>query len=88
MQIFGQTGSLMVPKPDTMLVRRSYDAPEKAVTPPLLTAPNDDALSYLAAVVRGDIKPSGLASLDVNVIVVEILQAAHESARTGKEIKL
>jgi len=32
--------------------------------------------------------PSGLAALDVNVTVVEILDAAHESARTGKLIKL
>ena len=45
-----------------------------------------DPLAYFAAVVRHEIKPAGLASLAVNVIVVEILDAAHESARTGRQI--
>ena len=43
-----------------------------------------DPLSYLAAVVRGEIKPSGLSSLEVNVVVTEILEAARDSARTGR----
>ena len=47
-----------------------------------------DPLSYLAAVVRKEIKPTGLASLEVNMIVVEILDAAHKSAHTGRQIKL
>jgi len=37
---------------------------------------------------RGKLKPSGLNSLDNNVIVVEILQAARESVRTGRTIAL
>lgn len=47
-----------------------------------------DSVSYLRAVVRGKIKPSGLSSLENNIIVVEILSAARESARTGKAVKL
>jgi hypothetical protein len=38
--------------------------------------------------VRGDLKPAGLSSLPVNLIVTEILDAARESARTGKRIDL
>jgi hypothetical protein len=38
--------------------------------------------------VRREIKPTGLASLEVNMIVVEILDAAHQSARTSKQVKL
>jgi hypothetical protein len=38
--------------------------------------------------VRREIKPTGLASFEVNMIVVEILDAAHKSVRTGKQIKL
>jgi hypothetical protein len=45
-------------------------------------------VSYLGAVVRGDIRPSGLSSLDVNLIVTEILDAARLSARTGKRVDL
>ena len=35
---------------------------------------------------RGKFKPSGLNSLENNVIVVEILQAARDSVRTGKKV--
>ena len=47
-----------------------------------------DAISYLAAVVRGRLKPSGLSGLANNLVVVEILDAARESAKTGKRIVL
>jgi predicted dehydrogenase len=47
-----------------------------------------DALNYLSAVVRGRMTPSGPTSLDNNVIVSEILDAARESAKTGKTIAL
>jgi len=45
-----------------------------------------DAISYLAAVTRGRLKPSGLSGLANNLIVVEILDAARESAKTGKRV--
>jgi hypothetical protein len=35
---------------------------------------------------RGKFKPSGLSSLENNVIVVEILQAARDSVRTGRKV--
>jgi predicted dehydrogenase len=88
MQIYGQSGYVIVPQPDSLIVRKTNDSKEATLILPALTAPNDDPLSYLAAVARGDIKPSGLASLDVNMAVVEILDAAHKSARTGKEVRL
>jgi predicted dehydrogenase len=47
-----------------------------------------DALNYLSAVVGGRMAPSGPTSLDNNVIVSEILDAARESARTGRTIAL
>ena len=42
----------------------------------------------LVAVVRGEPKPSGLSSLEVNLVVTEILDAARKSARTGKRVDL
>jgi hypothetical protein len=39
-------------------------------------------------VVRGKFKPAGLNSLENNVIVIQILDAARESVRTGKTILL
>ena len=89
LEIYGQTGYVFVPQPDELRVRTGNykKSEEQEITPPPLTGPNADPLSYLAAVVRGEIKPTGLASLDVNVTVVEILDAAHKSARTGKAVK-
>ena len=88
MEIYGQTGYVIVPHPDLLRVRKAGMPDEQEVTPPPLTDYNADPISYFAAVVRGKIKPSGLASLSVNLTVVEILDAAHRSARTGREVKL
>jgi len=88
MEVYGQTGYLLVPHPNEMHVRLAGMPEETETTPPALSGINADPLSYFAAVVRKEIKPTGLASLDVNVTVVQILDAAHRSADTGKEIKL
>ncbi len=64
---------------------------------PLLTSPkerNPDTLTdpfyYLRAAVRGQIVvlPTDLASLENNVLVVEILCAAIKSSKTGKVVKM
>jgi predicted dehydrogenase len=48
-----------------------------------------DNLTYLAAVLRGKIHPvNDLSSLENNLIVVRILEAARESAKTGKRVIL
>jgi predicted dehydrogenase len=59
-------------------------------TPTLAPLPPDDrdSISYLASIVRGKRKPSGLSSLENNMIVTQILEAARESARTGKRIPI
>ena len=51
-------------------------------------ADEQDALNYLTAVVRGRLVPSGPTSLENNVIVSEILDAARESANTGRTVVL
>ena len=53
-----------------------------------LVPPMDDELSYLRAVVRGELKAEGPGSLEVNVVVAEVLDAARESARTGRTVKM
>jgi len=88
MEIYGQTGQVLVPQPDLVRVRTWQNSTETETTPPAIPAPNADPVSYFAAVVRKEITPTGLASLAVNVTVVEILDAAHQSAATGKQIKL
>jgi hypothetical protein len=40
-------------------------------------------------VLRGELVPKGdLTALDTNVVVMQILDAARESARTGKTVRL
>ena len=58
------------------------------VTP--LARPYNDPFAYLAAVVRGEVKarPDELSSLENNMIVMEILEAAKESAKTGRSVAL
>ena len=87
MEIYGQTGQLLVPRKD-LLKLHIRQSPETDQTPAPLQGAQADPLSYLAAVVRGEMKPSGLSSLEVNVVVTEILDAARKSAKTGKRVAL
>ncbi|MCU1258485.1 MAG: oxidoreductase domain protein [Bryobacterales bacterium] len=73
---------------DTLHTRLKGDKKEMTHEPPPLPADESDSVSYLRAVVRGRLKPGGLSSLENNMVVVEILQAARDSARTGQTIKL
>ena len=62
--------------------------PEHAVTPEPRAADERDAISHLMAVVRNKRAPNGLSSLENNLIVTEILEAALESARTHTPVAL
>ncbi len=86
MEIYGQKGYVLVPNANLVRWRPSEQSKEMELKPTAIPAPEADALSYLAAVVRKEIVPAGLSSMAVNLTVVEILEAAHESARTGKRI--
>ncbi len=87
MEVYGKTGYVLVPRADVLRVRKPNES-EIESTPPPLTGPDSDPLSYLAAVAGGEIRPTGLSSLAVNLVVTEILDAARESARTGRRIDL
>jgi predicted dehydrogenase len=87
MEIYGKSGYVLVPHSNVLRVMKNNGA-ENESTVPRLTGPESDSLSYLAAVVRKEIQPSGLSSLPVNLTVMEILDAARQSAKTGKRIDL
>jgi predicted dehydrogenase len=88
MEIYCQSGQVLVPQGDMMMVQSEKDPKPIAAEPPPLTGAYADPVSYFAAVVRKEMVPTGLASLDVNVTVVEILDAAHKSAKSGKKVDL
>ena len=87
MEVYGKTGYAHTKQNYGVNVKKD-SAPVTLVRPPALQTPYNDFASYLAAVVRGEIKPSGLSSLENNMIVTEILDAARESAQTGHVVTL
>jgi inosine-uridine nucleoside N-ribohydrolase len=87
MEIYGEKGSIVVPDRNTLRVKTG-DGPGTTIVAPALQGPDADEISYLAAVVRREIRPGGLSSVDTNVTVDEILDAARESARTGRRVDL
>jgi predicted dehydrogenase len=89
MEIYCQNGYVLVPHSDSLRVLKGNQvAKETTTTIPPLTGAEADSVPYLTAVVRGEIKPAGLSCLAVNMVVTEILDAARESAATGKRIDL
>jgi len=89
MEIYGATGTVITEGADTVRVRHELDDSEKLVTPPALPPAQSNSLSYLAAVLRGEVKDeSDLSALDTNVVVMQILDAARTSARTGQSVRL
>jgi predicted dehydrogenase len=85
LEVFGKTGYLHALN-GTSLVERTKDTYDHVPLEPA-KAPYSDNLTYLAAVLRGQISATGdLSGLDNNVIVVRILEAARESAKEGKRV--
>ena len=89
MEVYGATGYAITVASDQIRIRHEHDSEEHTTTAPALPARERDSLAYLSAVLRGEIEPKGdLTALDTNVIVMQILDAARESARTGRSVKL
>ncbi len=89
MEVYGAKGYAITVAADQVRLRLEKDATERLVAAPALMAPEDNSLDYLAAVLEGKFAPRGdLTSLDTNVTVMQILDAARESARTGRTVRL
>jgi predicted dehydrogenase len=89
MEVYGATGYAMTVDANRLRLRHAHDREERMTTAAPLTGPQADSLSYLAAVLRGELQPQDdLTALDTNVLVMQILDAARESARTGKSVWL
>jgi predicted dehydrogenase len=89
MEVYGQAGYVITVKRDDIRVRRGGEnSHEQQLAAKPVPAPYDDELSYLRAVVTGAAKEDSLSSLETNVTVTEILDAARRSAATGRTIQL
>ncbi len=89
MEIYGERGYIIADR-NGLKLKAAADQKEVYEAVPPLDKPYHDPFAYLAAVVHGEIimKSTDLFSLQNNMIVMEILEAAKESARQGKVIYL
>ena len=90
LEIYGQTGYAHALDSKTIRYRTAQAEPEETLTLEQRESPLDDPFSYFGAVIRGDVVVTDydLSSLANNMIVVEILDAARQSARTGQQVAL
>jgi len=90
MEIYGTTGYIINVDKSTMYLRKSNMKEEKTIN---VTSKDvnveEDPFTYFAKVIHGNIKVPkyGLYSLENNVLVVKLLEAAKKSAKTGKTEK-
>src|SRR5262249_14650486 len=87
LEVYGRTGQALTVGQTGLRVRLE-GKPEETRQASALAPPGDDSLSYSAAVVRGEIKPSGPSSLMNTLVVTEVLDAARRSAETGRRVSL
>src|ERR1035441_769198 len=85
-EVYGEKGYAIATGGEGLRVRRPGQPAEETREPGDLPVAQRDSISYLTGMARGKFKPSGLSSLENNVIVVEILQAARDAARTGRKV--
>jgi predicted dehydrogenase len=94
MEIYGATGYVETLYEDhapgaKLRIRLLGEPSEHTETAPELSPPQNESLNYLAAVLGGTLKSQhDLTSLDTNVTVVRILDAARRSAQTGHTVYL
>lgn len=86
LEAFGRTGSLAMNR-DEVEYRDGRKPPERIEAAPL-TPETDDPIRYMIDRVVND-KPLGhIVALDINVQAVEILEAAKQSIREGRAVRL
>lgn len=85
MDLYSPRGSIHCQKWDAMQIRRP-DAEPRETTPDPRPQPFGDEWAYLHALVRGDADIDPLSSLENNLVVVRILDAARRSVETGEAV--
>lgn len=88
MRAYGERGELVTRGADALQVRNHQGVAKTRNDLPPLAADEAEPFAHFAAVVRGDCQPNALSSVENNLIVVEILDAARRSAETGQRVVL
>ncbi|HWD20973.1 MAG TPA: Gfo/Idh/MocA family oxidoreductase [Verrucomicrobiae bacterium] len=88
LEVFGRQGYVQVPQRNVVRVRKAGSEESEIKLAPSPGGAALDEISYFVSVVRRQTAPAGLASLEMNLTVMEILDAARESVRTGRKVEL
>jgi predicted dehydrogenase len=91
MEVYGDSGYIITRDNTNMAVRNKQNEPPRNIQVTTKDIPvYQDPIAYFADVIRGKITvpENGLYSLENNVMVVRILDAARTSAKTGKTVWL
>jgi glucose-fructose oxidoreductase len=89
MEIYGVGGTAVTVGPTGLRTRFKGEKEETSTTTSPLPDSRSNSLGYLAAVLHGHIDPAGdLSSLETNMLVMQILDAARTSAATGRTVTL
>ncbi|WP_460982037.1 Gfo/Idh/MocA family protein [Spirosoma fluminis] len=88
MEVYGQTGYVFTLDGTRMRTRFKDDKAERPTEAAKADAPATDPFAYLAQLLHGETKSDELTSLENNMIVMEILDAARQSARSGRPVAL
>lgn len=91
MEVYGETGYVIAANNTAMRLRNGQAKEEQARQVTSKDIPvYEDPFAYFADVLRGKIKvaENGLYSLENNITVVQILEAARKSAKSGKTVFL
>ena len=89
MDVYGRTGYAKALGPEAIEVRKAGDREGQITKGQAPVAPYDDPLHYLASLLRGEIQEgNSVSSLQTNMTASEILDAARQSAQTGKSVAL
>lgn len=87
MDLHTESGSIHAGKWDELSIRQPDRPLSRRAAPPKPSHLNDE-WTYLRQVVRGECDVDALSSLDLNVKAVRILDAARESAATGRVVRI
>jgi glucose-fructose oxidoreductase len=89
MEVYGATGYAITVASEELRTRSAHESSERTAKAPELPENERSSLAYLVAVLNGKIVDKGdLSALDTNVTVMQILDAARESARSGMMVRL
>jgi predicted dehydrogenase len=89
MDVYGRTGYAKAIDSERIEVRKANESDGQIIKGKNLAAPYDDPLHYMNAILNGEIQEGNdPSSLQTNMTVSEILDAAKQSAESAKTVKL